>query len=145
MSGLFNHCDCSDHCRILGIIVLPRTTLLFETVTRQDWNRLFELFHGTRERSGPARNVYLRQECGGDHSLMAAVEQLLLEDEEAGSFLSRPLSGLGRALGPVIAEGQQFGRYTVISLLGRGGMGEVWRPPGLAWTNSRERPGLHRR
>jgi Tol biopolymer transport system component len=96
-------------------------------MTREDWTRLFELFHGSRERSGDARKVYLRHECGGDHSLMAAVEQLLWEDEEAGSFLSRPFSGVRRSTASVISEGQEFGRYTAISFLGRGGMGEVWR------------------
>src|SRR5215469_15417104 len=96
-------------------------------MTRQDWDRIFELFHGSRERSGDARRTYLCEECGGDDSLMAAVEQLIEDDESAGGFLSRPVFALNRIAGPSIEENQQFGRYTTTCFLGRGGMGEVWR------------------
>lgn len=88
---------------------------------------MFELFHESRERTGEARVAYLQQECGADQSLIAAVEQLLQEDEGADGFLSQPFSGLRRPMGPAISEGQDFGRYTTTSYLGRGGMGEVWR------------------
>ena len=42
--------------------------------------------------------------------------------------MSRPISwGDAHAFSFSIAEGQRFGRYTLQSFVGRGGMGEVWK------------------
>ena len=97
-------------------------------MTPEQWNRLFDLFHVARERSGGERVAVLDAACGEDATLRRAVEELLREDEAANGFLSQPLfspASYAPPLSPVVA-GQRIGRYILSALIGRGGMGAVW-------------------
>jgi eukaryotic-like serine/threonine-protein kinase len=96
-------------------------------MTPEEWNRLFDLFHAAREKSGPERVMVLDSTCGEDTVLRKAVEELLREDEAAGGFLSEPLfsSLKGERASPIV-PGRRIGRYVTVALIGRGGMGEVW-------------------
>ena len=97
-------------------------------MTPEEWNRLFDVFHAAREKSGGERVAVLDAACGESTLLRKAVEELLREDEAANGFLSEPLfsslSGEPR-VSPVV-PGQRLGRYITVALIGRGGMGEVW-------------------
>jgi eukaryotic-like serine/threonine-protein kinase len=97
-------------------------------MTPEEWNRLFDLFHAAREKSGGERVMVLDTACGESTPLRKAVEELLREDEAAGNFLSEPLfsSLRGEPRASRIAPGQSVGRYVTVALIGRGGMGEVW-------------------
>jgi eukaryotic-like serine/threonine-protein kinase len=97
-------------------------------MTPEEWNRLFEVFHAAREKSGGERVAVLEAACGESTLLRKAVEELLREDEAANGFLSEPLfSALNSEprASPVV-PGQRLGRYITVALIGRGGMGEVW-------------------
>jgi Tol biopolymer transport system component len=96
-------------------------------LTPQQADRLFELFLGCREMNGAARERWLQEACGGDELLQRGVERLIREDASAEGFLSRPMRLMTDALPLSIQEGQRFGRYTLQSFVGRGGMGEVWK------------------
>ena len=97
-------------------------------MTPEEWNRLFDVFHAAREKSGGERVTVLDSACGENTLLRKAVEELLREDDAANGFLSDPLcisiAGEPRA-NPIVA-GQRLGRYVTVALIGRGGMGEVW-------------------
>ncbi|HYP25868.1 MAG TPA: serine/threonine-protein kinase, partial [Blastocatellia bacterium] len=58
------------------------------------------------------------------------MESLLASDERAGDFIeSSPLKIAAELLGenqPCLREGQRIGHYEVVTLVGRGGMGEVY-------------------
>jgi hypothetical protein len=54
------------------------------------WQRAEELFHTALERSPEARRAFLDRACGEDTELRRQVETLLLQDEQAGSFLEKP-------------------------------------------------------
>jgi serine/threonine protein kinase len=97
-------------------------------MTPEEWNRLFDLFHAAREKSGGERVMVLDAGCGTSTSLRKAVEELLREDEAAGNFLSEPLFGSfrGEPRASRILPSQRIGRYVTVALIGRGGMGEVW-------------------
>lgn len=97
-------------------------------MTSEEWNRLFDLFHAAREKSGGERVLLLDAACGESTLFRKAVEELLREDEAANGFLSEPLfsSLRGQSRGSGIVPGQHLGRYITVALIGRGGMGEVW-------------------
>ena len=97
-------------------------------MTPEEWNRLFDVFHSAREKSGGERVMVLDLACGENTLLRKAVEELLREDEAASGFLSEPLfsSIKGELRANPIVPGQRVGRYVTVALIGRGGMGEVW-------------------
>ena len=81
------------------------------------------------ERPAAERKRFVAEECGGDDALRREVESLLAHAEAASSFLETPVLA-AQAMGaarPTLAAGQRVGAYTILSLLGSGGMGEVYR------------------
>jgi hypothetical protein len=86
------------------------------------------IFHAALERSPESRRQFLDQACGGDAELRQEIEQLI-SSGSSGAFLSQGAQ-LGRTLTLAVQQSlieQRIGPYQVVSLLGAGGMGEVYR------------------
>ena len=91
--------------------------------------RVNELFYAALEREPETRLSFLESACGDDAGLRLQVEQLLRKQEDAGSFLDTPAIAYTAATRRSTANppARQFGAYRILSLLGAGGMGEVFR------------------
>jgi hypothetical protein len=99
-------------------------------MTPERWKKLDAMFHEAAELQGEARASFLAKVCPDDEQLRGEVERLLAAHEREGSFIDSPIfeeaEGLtidDRDESPV---GRRIGPYQIISLLGRGGMGEVF-------------------
>jgi len=83
------------------------------------------------ECDGAVRDAFLADACGTDMALRREVEALLAHEDAAAGFLDRPaLAVAARELsvaGHALSAGQRLGDYTILSRLGAGGMGEVYR------------------
>jgi serine/threonine protein kinase len=95
------------------------------------WRQIDALLDAALERGPSERSDFLRQACGGDEELRKEVESLLAAHLKAGSFIEQaPAEDL-----TLLLDGDQFksivgetlGRYKILSLLGSGGMGQVYR------------------
>jgi eukaryotic-like serine/threonine-protein kinase len=96
--------------------------------TRDEWTRVRQVFEGALAVPAEARAGYLADACGADHALRQQVELLLDSHDRAGSFLETPTGPSTDAVShSVPLEGRRIGAYEVVSRLGAGGMGEVYR------------------
>jgi serine/threonine protein kinase/Tol biopolymer transport system component len=93
------------------------------------WRRAEDLFHAALEQPTQVRQAFLDNACGEDAELRHQVDLLVSAEEDAGSFLYRAAvadaADVVRGAGSLV--GRQFGHYQIVSQLGVGGMGEVYR------------------
>src|SRR3989454_4026387 len=94
-------------------------------ITPDKWQRAKTVFDAVLQQPAGQRASFLAAACAEDE-LRKQVEQLLLNHEQAGSFLSKPVIEIPKperfAAGSIIAE-----RFKIVRLLGGGGMGVVYK------------------
>ena len=94
------------------------------------WKQVNDLFQSAVERAPEERAAFLDESCYGDEGMRREVESLLTSHERAENFIELPAFEVAPELvtndkaGALV--GKLIGHYRIESLIGVGGMGEVY-------------------
>ncbi len=94
------------------------------------YRRIDEIFQAALELEPRERASYISQACSGDEALLKEVEYLLASDDQQWELIGTPAFEMVAPLlakdQPALEAGDSIGHYQVVSLLGVGGMGQVY-------------------
>ena len=99
-------------------------------MTPERWAQVRAVFERAVLLDADARDAYLRAACVDDAALLQEVQSLLRFDARAGQdFLARPAVDFHQLIETDnrFQPGTRIGAYELIELIGRGGMGEIYR------------------
>ena len=96
----------------------------------EHWRQIDEILGAALEQEQENRSAFLDKVCEGNDELRREVERLLALDEQAEDLMEEPafeMAAKGIAQQQIHAMvGRQVGSYRTLSVLGTGGMGEVF-------------------
>ena len=99
-------------------------------MTSEQYLRVGELYHAAMELAPEARLEFLAGACGSDDELRREVESLLQARQQADGFIAGKMAGVVAVMAAqqetTSLVGRSFGHYQALSLIGAGGMGEVY-------------------
>ncbi|MEZ5426430.1 MAG: protein kinase [Pyrinomonadaceae bacterium] len=95
-----------------------------------DLAKIEEIYHAVLEKPPSMREEFLKKICGDDLELHRQVKSLLSFDEQAGDFIETPPEDIAAAIFARQPDedlvGKILNHYRILSMLGVGGMGEVY-------------------
>src|SRR6266567_4201821 len=111
-------------------LALPGAERERNLMKAERWQQVNDLFQSAVERAPEERAAFLDEACHGDKGLCREVESLLASYERAENFIEAPAFEAAPELltndraGALV--GELIGHYRIESLIGVGGMGEVY-------------------
>jgi Tol biopolymer transport system component/tRNA A-37 threonylcarbamoyl transferase component Bud32 len=101
-------------------------------MTPERWQQITGIFHAALSQPPAERLPFVAARCGPDSSLRHEVEAMLAAHDTAGSFGEPPVAEAASVVESVRhtaahGPGTRIGPYDVVTLIGLGGMGAVYR------------------
>jgi hypothetical protein len=93
------------------------------------WEKIERLYHAARELAREQQARFVDEACRSDPEMRRQVDRLLEQNREEGSFLNTPAVEFAapQMVTSPLPPKTRIGAYEILSSIGAGGMGEVYK------------------